>query len=74
VQIVFLEAGETRGGCKRLDDLAKFTYDFCNDDDPAINLFSPGYPFTTGGKQNWNVCFQEARDAKLKELRVTWAE
>ena len=25
-------------------------------------------------KQNWNVCFQEARDAKLKELRAAWAE
>jgi hypothetical protein len=72
VQIVFLDVtvGRPRGGWMRLDDLVKFTYDFCNYD-PAINL-SPGYPFTPGRKQDWNICFQEARDAKLKELRAAW--
>jgi hypothetical protein len=70
VRIVFLAetTGRLRGGWMRLDDLAKFTYD-C-DYDPAINPV-PGYPFTPGIiNYNWNVCFQEARDAKLKELRL----
>jgi hypothetical protein len=74
VQIAFLDetTGRLRGGWMRFDDLAKFTYD-CNYD-PAINPI-PGYPFTPGIiKHNWNVCFQKARDAKLKELHVTWAE
>jgi|GEM_PF-4213902 len=74
VQIAFLDetTGRQRVGWMRLDDLAKFTYD-CKYD-PFINPI-PGYPFTPGIiKYNWNVCFQEARDAKLKELRVTWAE
>ena len=72
VQIAFLDEGRLRGGWMRLDDLAKFTYD-CNYD-PFINPV-PGYPFKPGIRiHNWNVCFQEARDAKLKEQRVTWAE
>ena len=74
VQIAFLDEtpGRLRGGWMRFDDLAKFTYD-CKYD-PVINP-EPGYPFKPGIRiHNWNVCFQEARDVKLKELRAAWAE
>src|SRR5262249_1281718 len=74
VYIVFLVEGASRGGYMSLEDLAKFTYNYCVFDRITGLSTPPGYPFTPGTRHNWNVCFQEARDAKLKELRGTWAK
>jgi len=75
VRIAFLYEGDHRLAWMRLEDLAKFTYDFCVFPPRAGHSTPPpGNPFTTGKREKWNVCFQEARDAKLKELRATWAE
>ncbi len=62
VRIAFLDEDDNLIGWMRLDDLAKFTYDFCAFE-PSAGHPPPGYPFI------WNVCFRQARDAKLKELR-----
>ena len=75
VEIAFLDeaAGNPRAGWVRLADLATFTYFFCNYEVPA-SAGAPGNPFTSGKNTEWNVCFGEARDAKLKELRAAWAD
>ncbi len=73
-RIAFPYKGDRRIGWMKVEDLARFTYASCIFDAALIPNPPPGYPFTTGKRMNWNICFQQARDAKLKELGVISAE
>jgi len=68
VQVLYFAAAKLpampKGGWMDLADLATFIYDgSCGE---------RGAPTTYGMKRQWNVCFKEARDAKLEELRAQW--
>ena len=52
--------GMIRSGWMAPGDLDRFVYDACSDGDAR--------PQTNSVKSVWNVCFKEARDAKLEEM------
>ncbi|HEU5181991.1 MAG TPA: hypothetical protein VFW45_14475 [Candidatus Polarisedimenticolia bacterium] len=73
-RIAFPDGFDRSIGWMKVEDLARFTYDFCVFDPGLAPSPPPGYPFTTGKRMIWNVCFKKARDAKLKDLGVVGAE
>ncbi len=54
--------GMIRKGWMDPEDLERFLYDDCGSDGSAP------YVSRGGVKTTWNVCFKEARDAKLEEM------
>jgi hypothetical protein len=80
VRVAYLVAGEKRPmkkGWMRPGDLSMFVYADCGvqTDAPTMlggkPLESP-WPWSAAG--TWTLCFQEARDAKLKELQADSAK
>ena len=66
-RVVYFQVGKSidSAGWMRVTDLAVFTYDGS----------CVGPKATTGAlRVGWNPCFQEARDAKLEELRAAWTK
>ena len=69
VQAIFPnpESAKPFSGWMDPQDLSMFTYD-CGCESNCM-------PWAAGfGPSRWNLCFKEARDAKLERLQVLWAE